>query len=109
MEECDYLKCYEALSNLEDKIEQASKIEIHYKPPYETKYAVIEFCCRKEKPLKVASYYIYGEELKTGEPLICWHWQPSMLFNVIEDNFVTEKEAIARLKKLRRVRRETNN
>ena len=83
------------------KIERADKVEVHYPAPYETKYAIVEYCCRKRKPLKVASYYVYGEELKTGELLICWHWQASMLFNVIEDDFDTEEEAEARLKELR--------
>jgi hypothetical protein len=83
------------------KIENARKVEIHYKRPYEYKWAVVRYYCRKGKPLKVASYYIYGEELKSGKPLICWHWQPSTNFNVIEDDFATEEEAIARMKKLK--------
>ena len=32
---------------LEEKIANASKVEIHYKPPYETKYAVVKYYCRK--------------------------------------------------------------
>lgn len=87
---------------LEEKIAKADKVEIHYKPPYETKYAVVKYCCRKGKPLKVASYFIYGEELKTGKPLICWHWLPSTNFSVVENDFTTEAEAIIRMKELRR-------
>ncbi len=86
---------------LEEKIACADKVEIHYKPPYETKYAVVKYYCRKGKPFKVASYFIYGEELKTGKPLICWHWRPSTNFNVVEDGFATEEEATARMKELR--------
>ena len=89
------------MTELEAKIARATKVNAYYPGPYETKYAVIEYCFRKGKPLKVASYYVYGEELKTGEFLICWHWQASMLFNVIEDNFGTEEEAEARMKELR--------
>lgn len=88
-------------SGLEDKIAKAERVDLHYRPPYETKYAVVQYVCRKEKPLKVASYYIYGEELKSNKPLICWHWVSSTNFNVIEDNFSTEEEATVRMKELR--------
>ena len=83
------------------KIEDARKVELFYRPPYEIKWAVVRYYCRQGKPLNVASYYIYGEELKSGNPLICWHWQPSTNFNVIEDDFATEEEATARMKELR--------
>ena len=86
-----------------EKIENASEVEIHYKGPHETKWAVVKYICRQGKPLKVASYYIYGEELKSGKLLRCWHWQPSTNFNVVEDNFGTEAEAVARMKELRSV------
>ena len=91
---------------LEEKIANAYKVEVQYNPPYETKYAVVKYGCRKGKPLKVASYYIFGEELKTGKPLICWHWIASTNFSVIEDNFNTEAEATARMKELRLKRKE---
>ena len=91
---------------LEEKILNADKVEIHYKPPYETKYAVVQYVCRKGKPLKVASYYIYGEELKTVKPLVCWHWIDSTNFSIIEDGFATEEAAIIRMKELRRLRNE---
>jgi hypothetical protein len=84
-----------------EKIENAREVEIHYKGPHETKWAVVRYYCRKGKPLKVASYFIYGEEFKTGKPLICWHWQPSTNFTVLENNFATEAEATARMKELR--------
>lgn len=60
----------------------------------------MQYYCRKGKPLKIASYYVYGEELKTGKPLICWHWLPSTNtnFNVVENNFDTEEEAMVKLK-----------
>lgn len=106
MEECDYLKCYEALSALENKIENAAKVVVHFKPPYETKYAVVEYGCRKGKPLKIASYYTYGEELKTGEPLVCWSWLPSTNFAVLENGFSTYAEAEVKLKELRSIRNE---
>ena len=101
MEECDYLRCYEALAMLEEKIDKALSVKIHYKPPYEYKYAVVQYTCRAGKPLKVASYYTYGEELKTGEPLICWSWLPSTNFAVLEKDFNTEEAAIARMKELK--------
>ncbi len=104
--ECDYLRCYELFAELEDTIEKASKVEIHYPGPYETKYAIVEYSCRNGRPLKVASYYIYGEELKTGKSLICWYWMPSTNFNIIEDNFGTEAEATTRMKELRLKRKE---
>ena len=84
-----------------NKIENATKVKLHYPAPYETKYAVIEYYARKGKPRKVASYYIYGEELKSGRPLVCWHWLPSMVFDVVEDGFSTETEAINRLKEIK--------
>lgn len=95
--------------DLETKIANASKVELHYKPPYEYRYAVVEYCCRKGRPLKVAEYYIYGEELKTGKPLICWSWIDSTNFNIKEDNFSTQEEATLRMKELRSLRNETNN
>jgi len=61
----------------------------------------VEYWGQKGKPLKIASYYVYGEELKSGEPLVCWHWQPSFNSTVIEDGFATEEEAKTRLKRLR--------
>ena len=84
-----------------EKIENAREVKIHYMPPHEIKWAVVKYCCRKGKPLKVASYYIYGEELKSGDKLRCWHWQPSTNFNVVEDDFSSEEEATARMKELR--------
>ena len=91
---------------IEQKISEAAKVEVHYKPPYTTKYAVVQYGCRKGKPLQVASYYIYGEELKTGKPLICWHWIASTNFSIIEDGFGSEEEATVRMKELRRLRNE---
>ena len=84
-----------------EKIENAREVEIFYNTPYRTKWAIVRYYCRKGKPLKVASYYIYGEKLKSGKPLICWHWQPSTNFNVVEDGFRTEEDAVARMKELR--------
>jgi hypothetical protein len=99
-----YLKNWRSFDmTLEEKIANASKVDLYYKPPYETKYAVVEYCCRKGRPLKVAEYYIYGEELKTGKPLICWSWIDSTNFNIKEDNFSTQEEAILRMKELRRL------
>lgn len=86
-----------------EKIENAREVKIHYKGPHETKWAVVRYYCRKGKPFHVASYYIYGEELKSGNKLRCWHWQPSTNFNVIEDDIATEEEATARMKELRRI------
>lgn len=86
-----------------EKIENAREVEIHYKRPYQYRWAVVRYFCRKNKPLKVASYYIYGERLKTGEPLRCWEYLPSTNFNIIEDGFDTEEEAIARMKELRSI------
>lgn len=97
------------MTELEAKIARATEVRAYYPGPYETKYAIIEYWARQGKPLKVASYYNYGEELKTGELLKCWHWLPSTNFNIVEDNFSTEEEAMARMKELRRLRNETNN
>ena len=92
---------------LEEKIATVDKVELYYKPPYDYRYAVVEYCCRKGRPLKVAEYYIYGEELKTGKPLICWSWIDSTNFNIKEDNFSTQEEASLRMKELRRLRSES--
>ncbi len=96
------------LTELEDKIAKARRIDLYYRPPYEYRYAVVEYSCRQGRPLKVAEYYIYGEELKTGKPLICWSWIASTNFAVLEKGFATKEEATARMKELRRVRHETN-
>ena len=93
---------------IEQKMQRADKVLAYYPGPYETKWAIMEYWGQKGKPLKVASYYIYGEELKTGRPLYCWHWQPSFNSDIVEDNFSTEEEAKARCKELRRLRNETN-
>lgn len=91
---------------LEEKIEKASKVDLYYKPPYDYRYAVVEYCCRKGRPLRVAEYYIYGEELKTGKSLICWSWIDSTNFNVVENGFVTEENATVRMKELRAERKQ---
>lgn len=83
------------------KIETAREVEIHFKRPYKYRWAVVRYVCRKNKPLKVASYYIYGEKFKTGEPLRCWEYLASTNFNIVEDGFETEAEAMARMKELR--------
>lgn len=93
------------MTELEAKIANASKVDLHYKPPYVTKYAVVKYVFREGQPLKVGQYYIYGEELKTGETLISWYWMDSCNFNVVEDNFNTEEEAKQRLKELRAERK----
>lgn len=89
------------MTELEEKIARATEVKAYYPAPYETKYAIIEYWARTGKPLKVASYYVYGEELKTGKPLICWDWMPSTNFNIIEDSFSTKAEATVRVKELR--------
>lgn len=100
--------CKMTLAELEEKIVNADKVEIHYKPPYKTTWAIVEYFGQRNKPLKVVSYYTYGEELITGKPLICYYWLPSTNFVIIEDGFATEAEAESRLKYLRRARNETN-
>lgn len=94
------------LQQVEEKILRAEKVNIYYPGPYETKYAIVEYFARKNKPLILASYYIYGEELKTGKQLICWHWLPSTNFVILEDGFETEAKANARMQELRRLRNE---
>jgi hypothetical protein len=86
-----------------EKIDNAREVEIHYRRPYVYKWAIVRYCCRKGKPLKVASYYIYGEKLIAGQPLRCWEYLPSTNFNIVEDSFATEEEAIARMKELRSI------
>ena len=94
------------LVELEDKIENAIEVNIHYESPYKIRYAIVEYYARKNKPLQVVEYSIYGEELKTGKQLICWEWVSSTNFSVKEDGFKTEDEAKARLKKLKELQNE---
>ena len=89
------------LQQVEEKILRADKVNIYYPGPYETRYAIVEYFARKGKPLKVVQYSVYGEELKSGEELICWQWLPSTNFAVVEKSFKTEEEALARLKELK--------
>jgi hypothetical protein len=84
-----------------EKIDNAREVEIHYRRPYVYKWAIVRYYCRKGKPLKVASYYIYGECLKARQPLRCWEYLSSTNFNIVEDGFATEEEAVARMKELR--------
>jgi hypothetical protein len=84
-----------------EKIENAREVEIHHKRPYQYRWAVVRYVCRKNKPLKVASYYIYGEKLYTGEPLRCWEYLASTNFNIVADGFETEEAAVAKMKELR--------
>lgn len=93
------------MTELEAKIAKARKVELHYDAPYEYKFAVVEYYARQGKPLKVVSYYIFGEELKTGKPLRCWTGYPSTNWSVLEDNFATEAEAIIRMKEIKEARR----
>lgn len=90
---------------LEEKIQKARKVELHYEAPYEYKFAVVEYYARQGRPLKVVSYYIFGEELKTGKPLRCWTGYPSTNWSVLEDDFATYAEAEVRMKALREARR----
>lgn len=92
------------LTELEEKIAKAERVDLYYRGPYDTKWAIVKYYCRQGKPLKVASYYVYGEELKTGTPLVCWNWLPSTNFNVIENGFSSEDAAKLRLKELRRLK-----
>ena len=89
----------------EADLESARKVELHYDAPYEYKFAVVEYYARQGKPLKVVSYYIFGEELKTGKPLRCWTGYPSTNWSVLEDGFATEAEAIIRMKEIKEARR----
>ena len=85
---------------IEEKIAKAERVDLHYRGPYEYQYAVVEYSCRQGKPLKVAEYYIYGEELKSGKPLICWSWIASTNFTVVEDGFRSEEAAKQRRQKV---------
>ena len=89
----------------EADFESARKIELHYDAPYEYKFAIVEYYARQSKPLKVVSYYIFGEELKTGKPLRCWTGYPSTNWSVLEDGFATETEAITRMKEIKEARK----
>jgi hypothetical protein len=89
------------LRELEDKIENAHRVEIHFEPPFETKYAIVKYYARQGKPLKVVKYYIYGEELKTGKQLICYEYLSSTNFLVKENNFNTKAEAENKLEELK--------
>ena len=89
----------------EASFENARKVEIHYNQPYENRFAVVEYSCRQGKPLMVAHYVIYGEELKTGKQLRCWDYYPSTNWRVLEDDFTTHAEATARMKELKEARR----
>ena len=93
------------MTELEAKIAKARKVELHYDAPYEYKFAVVEYYARQGKPLKVVSYYIFGEELKTGKQLRCWDYYPSTNWRVLEDGFTTHAEATARMKELKEARR----
>ena len=89
----------------EADFEAARKIELHYDAPYEYKFAVVEYYARQGKPLKVVSYYIYGEELKTGRLLRCWTGYPSTNWSVLEDDFATYAEAEIRMKEIKEARK----
>lgn len=89
------------LEQYRDKIKNAIEVRVHYESPYKIRYAIVEYYARKNKPLQVVEYSIYGEELKTGKPLICWEWVSSTNFSVKEDGFKTEAEAKERLQKLK--------
>lgn len=84
--------------------ERASRLRLHFREPQDTRFAVVEYSCQRGKPLKVASYYTYGIDIKTGEDLICWHWLPSTNFRVLEDGFTSKEDADKRLKELREKR-----
>ena len=93
------------MTELETKIANARKVEIHYNQPYENRFAVVEYSCRQGKPLMVAHYVIYGEELKTGKQLRCWDYYPSTNWRVLEDDFTTHAEATARMKEFKEARK----
>jgi hypothetical protein len=86
-----------------NKIEDAREVEIHYKSPYKTEWAIVRFYCRKGKPFKVAKYEIRGERLIAGEPIRCFEYMASTNFNIVEYGFGSEEEAITRMKELRSI------
>lgn len=91
---------------LEEKIANAERVLLYYKAYSDYKYAIIEYYARQGKPLKVVSYRVYGEELKSGNELrVYTPYLTSMNFSVIEDNFDTEKEAKLRMKELKEARK----
>ena len=89
------------LEQYRDKIENATNVKVYYQWPYKAGYAIVEYYARKNKPLKIVEYSIYGEDLKTGKRLICWEWVSSTNFSVVEDGFKTKDEAEVRLKTLK--------
>ena len=84
-----------------DKLQNVCELEVYYKSPYKTKWAIVRYYCRKGKPYKVAKYDIRGERLMAGEPIRCFEYMASTNFNIVEDDFDTEEEAITRMKELR--------
>ncbi len=92
-------------TDIEAKIANARKVEIYYNQPHEERFAVVEYSCRQGKPLMVASYHIYGEELKTGKQLRCWDYYSSTNWRVLDDGFTTYADATARMKELKEARK----
>ena len=84
-----------------EKIENAREVEVYYKSPYKTEWAIVRYYCRKGKPVKVVRYAIRGEKLVAGEPIRCFEYMASTNFVIVESGFDTEEEAIARMKELR--------
>ena len=83
------------------RIENAREVEVYYKSPYKTEWAIVRYYCRKGKPYKVARYDIRGERLKAGEPIRCFEYMASTNFSIVEYGFKTEEAAVAKMKELR--------
>jgi hypothetical protein len=84
-----------------EKIENAREVEVYYKSPYKTEWAIVRYYCRKGKPYRVAKYDIRGERLIAREPIRCFEYMASTNFVVVEYGFCSEEAATAKMMELR--------
>lgn len=97
---CGLFKDKSRFIELPCKVGEFRKIEATYKKYPGTEYAIVKYPCKKNKPLKVVSYQIYGVDLISKEQLRVFDYIQSMNFYVVEYGFKTEDKAKARLKEL---------
>ena len=91
MAECDYLKCYEKLSEIEDKIKQGTLIELPCKVGSNVFYVVKSFK-RNGQPSSAYYYTMLGRAVWANIPTIIRTWG--------DTTFATREEAKKRIEEL---------
>ena len=89
-------------TKIEVSLDNVDETEVHYKEFRYGLWAIICYNCRKNEPLDLAEYFVYGKELISEEELISFPDVPKTeIFSLVEAGFKTREEAQKRLEEIR--------